>query len=67
MERSLQTIAADDEPALDDGGFDAARALGVVLPRGEYALHMQDFSESKREGELENEGCVVMEIKLVLS
>ena len=67
MERRLQTIAADDEPALDDRGFDTARALGVVLPRREYALHVQDFSESKRGGELENEGCVVMEIKVVLS
>ena len=57
VEGRLQTVAADYEPALHHGCFDGARALCVVLPGGEYALQMQDFSEGVGVGEMGNEGC----------
>ena len=44
MERRLQAVAADDQPALDNGGFGVARALGIGQPRGEYPLQFNDLS-----------------------
>ena len=40
----LEAVAADNQPPLDDGGFDATRVLRVAQPHGEEALQLRIFS-----------------------
>ncbi len=44
VEGRLQAVAADDQPALDNGSFGVARAFGIGQPRGEYPLQFNDLS-----------------------
>jgi hypothetical protein len=48
VERRLQSVAADDQPAFDHRSFGVARALGVGQPRGEYPLQFNKLSARKR-------------------